>query len=105
MGEAAFMKAQIKERLLSGFKCIKMKIGAIDFETELDLLKSIRKEFTTSEIEIRVDANGAFSPGEALEKLNRLSELELHSIEQPIKGSISRIEWLNYAKNHRFQLP
>lgn len=84
MGEAAFMKAQIKERLLSGFKCIKMKIGAIDFQTELDLLKSIRKEFTTSEIELRVDANGAFSPGEALEKLNRLSEFELHSIEQPI---------------------
>lgn len=85
MGDEAFMKAQIKEKLEAGFDCIKMKIGAIDFQTELNLLKSIRKEFSVSDIELRVDANGAFAVEEALEKLNRLSEFQLHSIEQPIK--------------------
>ncbi|MCG1035443.1 o-succinylbenzoate synthase [Polaribacter sargassicola] len=85
MGEKQFMKNQIKEKLKAGFSCIKMKIGAIDFDIEIDLLKSIRKEFTSKEIELRVDANGAFNPKKALEKLKVLSELELHSIEQPIK--------------------
>lgn len=85
MGSEAFMKTQIEEKIRAGFRCIKMKIGAIDFETEFQLLKTIRKEFSVSDIELRVDANGAFSKEEALEKLNRLSDLELHSIEQPIK--------------------
>lgn len=85
MGEQSFMKSQIKEKLKMGFSCIKMKIGAIDFDVEIDLLKSIRKEFSAKEIELRVDANGAFSPENALDKLQRLSELDLHSIEQPIK--------------------
>lgn len=85
MGDKAFMKSQIKQKLNSGFSCIKMKIGAIDFNTELELLKSIRNEFSSKEIIVRVDANGAFHPLEALEKLKKLSELELHSIEQPIK--------------------
>jgi o-succinylbenzoate synthase len=85
MGDEAFMKSQIKDKLKEGFQCIKMKIGAIDFETEIALLKSIRKEFSASDIELRVDANGAFSPSEALEKLKTLSEFDLHSIEQPIK--------------------
>ena len=62
-----------------------MKIGAIDFQEELELLKSIRSEFSKDVIELRVDANGAFKPEEALEKLRRLSEFDLHSIEQPIK--------------------
>lgn len=86
MGSEDFMKSQIKEKLEQGFKCIKMKIGAIDFETEINLLKSIRKEFSSTDIELRVDANGAFSADEALEKLQRLSEYELHSIEQPIEA-------------------
>ena len=84
MGEKAFMRKQIQEKIEAGFSCIKMKIGAIDFETEMDLLTSIRKEFSAKEIELRVDANGGFSPNEALEKLKRLSALEIHSIEQPI---------------------
>ena len=86
MGDEAFMKTQIKEKIEAGFDCIKMKIGAIDFQTELDILKSIRKEFSVSDIELRVDANGAFIPSEALEKLKQLSEYQLHSIEQPIKA-------------------
>ncbi len=85
MGSEDFMRAQIKDKIKAGFDCIKLKIGAIDFQKELDILKSIRKEFSVSDIELRVDANGAFSPEDALEKLNRLSEYQLHSIEQPIK--------------------
>jgi o-succinylbenzoate synthase len=85
MGDRSFMQKQIKEKLASGFTTIKLKIGAIDFITELDLLRSIRNEFNSSEIELRVDANGAFHSNEALEKLKRLSDLDLHSIEQPIK--------------------
>ncbi len=85
MGKKGYMKSQIQEKIEAGFDCIKMKIGAIDFETELELLKYIRSEFSSEEIELRVDANGAFKPEEALEKLKRLSEFQLHSIEQPIK--------------------
>lgn len=85
MGTNEFMRAQIKEKIEAGFDCIKMKIGAIDFDTELNILKSIRKEFSKNDIELRVDANGAFETNEALEKLKQLSEFDLHSIEQPIK--------------------
>ncbi len=85
MGKDDFMRTQIKEKIEAGFDCIKLKIGAIDFQTELEILKSIRKEFAVSDIELRVDANGAFSPEDALEKLKQLSEYQLHSIEQPIK--------------------
>ena len=85
MGDKDFMSRQIAtSKLNEGFGCIKMKIGAINFDTELALLKSIRQEFSASEIEIRVDANGAFDPKNALEKLKQLSDLDLHSIEQPI---------------------
>ncbi|WP_283640710.1 o-succinylbenzoate synthase [Mesonia mobilis] len=85
MGEEAFMHEQIQKKLEQGFSCIKLKIGAIDFDKEIALLQSIRKKYSASEIELRVDANGAFQPQEALQKLQRLSELDLHSIEQPIK--------------------
>ncbi len=86
MGNEDFMQTQIKEKINAGFDCIKLKIGAIDFQAELDILKSIRKEFSVSDIELRVDANGAFSAEEALEKLKQLSDYQLHSIEQPIKS-------------------
>ena len=76
MGSEAFMKQQISDKLEAGFSTIKMKIGAIDFETELSLLKSIRKDFSSKEIELRVDANGAFKPNEALEKLNRTKKVK-----------------------------
>lgn len=88
MGEPVFMKQQIAERINDGFDCIKLKIGAIDFEKELGLLHFIRSNFDANSIEIRLDANGAFSESEALDKLNQLSGFKLHSIEQPI------------AKNH-----
>ncbi|MCG8804702.1 o-succinylbenzoate synthase [Tenacibaculum finnmarkense] len=85
MGDKVFMQQQIKDKLQQGFNTIKMKIGAIDFETEIGLLKSIRKEFSSEEITLRVDANGGFTPKDALQKLQRLSELDIHSIEQPIQ--------------------
>lgn len=65
---------------------LKLKIGAIDFEKELEILRFIRRHFSSKEIELRVDANGAFSPKEAMTKLDRLAELDLHSIEQPIRA-------------------
>nr|WP_315135990.1 o-succinylbenzoate synthase [uncultured Capnocytophaga sp.] len=86
MGSPDFMKAQIKEKLAHGFRCIKMKIGAIDFEEEYRILKALRNEFSASDIEIRVDANGAFQATEALVYLERLAALQLHSIEQPIRA-------------------
>jgi o-succinylbenzoate synthase len=85
MGSKSFMIQQIEEKINAGFSTLKMKIGAIDFKTELELLKNIRTNFTSNEIELRVDANGAFQPNEALEKLQQLADLEIHSIEQPIK--------------------
>lgn len=84
MGEESFMKAQIEEKLAQGFRCVKLKIGAINFEKELDLLRFIRQHFDANSVEIRVDANGAFNPKEALKILNQLAEYQIHSIEQPI---------------------
>lgn len=94
MGEEDFMRQQIEAKLSQGFDCVKMKIGAIDFDTEIALLKNLRKRFSKNEIEIRVDANGAFQPGEdALQKLNTLAKLDIHSIEQPIRqGQIEEME-------------
>ena len=94
MGSYTQMLAQIEAKMQAGFRCIKLKIGAIHFEEELSLLKIIRRHFSAKEIELRVDANGAFSPAEALEKLQRLSELDLHSIEQPIRAG----QWDSMAR-------
>ena len=85
MGGAEFMLHQIKQKLEEGYTCIKMKIGSIDFEQEYALLADIRKKYTADQVVLRVDANGAFSTSEALAKLQRLSELDIHSIEQPIR--------------------
>lgn len=85
MGNVDYMYSQVKEKVSHGFDCIKLKIGAINFEDELALLKMIRNDFSDHDLELRVDANGAFMPGEALERIKRLSEYQLHSIEQPIK--------------------
>src|SRR5699024_3162771 len=94
VGKEQFMKTQIEEKLKEGFHCIKMKIGAIDFDNEVKLLKSIRNSFSASEIELRVDANGAFTPKDAMRKLERLANLELHSIEQPIRQG----QWQEMAR-------
>ena len=94
MGEFDFMKQQIEKKLAKGFTCVKLKIGAINFADELTLLKKIRNQFSEKEVELRVDANGAFHPNDALEKLKRLSEFNLHSIEQPIETK----QWQDMAE-------
>src|SRR5699024_12148076 len=94
MGSEAFMKEQIAEKLEEGFYCIKMKNSAIDFKAESKLLEAIRKEYSAKEIELRVDANGAFTPEEAMGKLEKLANLELHSIEQPIRQG----QWQEMAR-------
>ena len=93
MGERSFMNSQIKEKIDDGFDCIKIKIGSLDFKTEIDLIKSIRKEYSLKDLEIRVDANCAFTFSEALEKLKKLSDFSIHSIEQPIQTR----QWENMA--------
>jgi o-succinylbenzoate synthase len=84
MGEPEFMLRQIREKINAGFRCIKLKIGSLDFDKELKILESIREKYDAGQITLRVDANGAFSPDEALKKLHRLAALQIHSIEQPI---------------------
>ncbi len=86
MSDYRNMLSQIREKMEAGFRCIKLKIGAIAFDEELALLRHIRKNFTVKDIQIRVDANGAFQPADVMEKLNRLAELGIHSIEQPIRA-------------------
>ncbi len=85
MGDEDFMKSQIDEKIKEGFSCVKLKIGAIDFNREIGLLSYIREQFSPQEMELRVDANGGFSSSEALGKLSILSEFQIHSIEQPIR--------------------
>ncbi|MEO9967687.1 MAG: o-succinylbenzoate synthase [Reichenbachiella sp.] len=84
MGDQEFMKNQIDEKLSHGCKCLKLKIGALDFEVEYELLKYIRSRYSADELILRVDANGGFTTQEVLKKLERLDHFELHSIEQPI---------------------
>jgi len=86
MGDQAFMQRQIEAKLAEGYRCLKLKIGALDFESELELLRGLRRRFSPVELELRVDANGAFGPGEAAGRLQLLAELGLHSIEQPIRA-------------------
>ena len=94
MGDIKYMKSQIIEKVKSGFSCIKIKVGALKFESELQLIKEIRRDFNHEDLEIRLDANGAFKINEALEKLERLNEFYIHSIEQPIKKN----HWQEMAK-------
>lgn len=85
MGNYDEMLQRMEEKLEKGFRCVKLKIGAIDFEKELDLIKRIRDRFSFHEVELRLDANGAFPFDEALYKLELLSQYAIHSIEQPIR--------------------
>jgi o-succinylbenzoate synthase len=85
MGNHEEMLQRMEQKLEQGFRCVKLKIGAIDFEQELDLIKRIRARFSFHEVELRLDANGAFPFSEALYKLELLSQYAIHSIEQPIR--------------------
>jgi o-succinylbenzoate synthase len=85
MGDKDFMQQQISQKLAQGYSCLKLKIGGLDFTTELEILQSIREAASEKELTIRVDANGAFAPNEAFKKLEQLAKYDIHSIEQPIK--------------------
>lgn len=86
MGNRDEMLARVDEKLKAGFTTIKLKVGAIDFESELDLVRHIRKVFPPEAVTIRLDANGGFTPDDALEKLTAFAQYGIHSIEQPIKA-------------------
>jgi len=94
MGDPDFMINQLEQKLDEGWQCIKIKIGAIDFDKELEILQSIRSRFSRNELELRVDANGAFTEKDVRDKLKRLAEFDLHSIEQPIQSG----QWNLLAK-------
>lgn len=95
MGHYDLMKQRIEEKISDGFRCLKLKIGAISFDDEISLLKQIRNRFPRETIELRVDANGAFQAGDdAMKKLDRLAQLDLHSIEQPIRAG----QWKEMAR-------
>ena len=84
MGTYEEMLARLEEKLQAGFHCVKLKIGAIDFFKELDLIKRIRDVYTKEQVELRVDANGGFLPENAMSQLEALAKYDIHSIEQPI---------------------
>ncbi len=86
MGSYEEMLERMEEKLQQGFRCVKLKVGAIDFLQELELVKKIRERFSYHEVELRLDANGGFKPAEALYQLELLSQYAIHSIEQPIKA-------------------
>lgn len=94
MGDYETMYEQIRGKMKQGYRCIKQKIGAIGLERELDLLRFIRKRFSAQDIELRVDANGAFAPEEAMGVLEQLAAMEIHSIEQPIRAG----QWEEMAR-------
>ncbi|MBD1396307.1 o-succinylbenzoate synthase [Pontibacter sp. JH31] len=95
MGNKAFMQEQIHQKLTQGYTCLKLKIGSLDFATELEILKQIREVASAVDLTIRVDANGAFSPEEAFRKLERLARYDIHSIEQPIRqGQLEQMQQL-----------
>ncbi len=92
MGDEEFLYEQLERKINSGFRCIKMKVGALNFDTEVRFLESLRQRYSSHEVQLRLDANGAFDPVDAMEKLKLLSQYEIHSIEQPIApGQFSKM--------------
>ena len=86
MGSPEFLDEQIRNKLNEGYACIKLKVGAIDFDAELSLIRKIRNKYQARDVEVRVDANGAFNPANVMDRLNALAALNVHSIEQPVKA-------------------
>lgn len=85
MGKKEEMLSRIDEKVAAGFHTIKLKIGAIDFQQELEMIKYVRTRYSEKSLEIRVDANGGFTAENAMRRLEQLSKHNIHSIEQPIK--------------------
>lgn len=97
MGKKEFMLRQIESKLAEGYKCIKLKIGAIDLKSELNLIRYIRERYNSQQLTIRVDANGAFSMETVFPVLQKLSELDVHSIEQPIPAHLAGGELMAFV--------
>ena len=94
MGDFDTMATRLEQKLSQGFSCVKIKIGAIDFAEEMALICRLRDRYGSDRIELRVDANGAFSPAEAMDKLQQLAACDIHSIEQPIRAG----QWQEMAR-------
>ena len=94
MGTFEEMFERLEAKLKAGFRCVKLKIGAIDFDRELQLIRHIRSTFSRKDVELRVDANGGFTPEEALSRMEALVQYDIHSIEQPIKQN----QWTEMAR-------
>ena len=94
MGTFEEMFERLEAKLKAGFRCVKLKIGAIDFDRELQLIRHIRSTFSRKDVELRVDANGGFTPEEALSRMEALVQYDIHSIEQPIKQH----QWTEMAR-------
>lgn len=94
MGDFETMAARLEQKLAQGFSCVKIKIGAIDFAYEMALIRRLRERYNCQRIELRVDANGAFSPDEAMDKLHQLAAFDIHSIEQPVLAG----QWQDMAR-------
>ena len=94
MGTFDEMFQRLEAKLKAGFHCVKLKIGAIDFEKELRLIQHIRQHFSRREVELRVDANGGFTPDNAMQRLEALAKYDIHSIEQPIRQH----QWMEMAR-------
>lgn len=94
MGDLDYMLQQTSIKIQDGFRCIKIKVGSLNFEKECDILEYIRKKYYRENIELRLDANGAFKPEDARYKLQELSRFNIHSIEQPIKAGLPELEEL-----------
>lgn len=88
MGNYDEMLSRLQEKINQGFRCVKLKIGAIDFEREVELVRIIRSTFTTDQIQLRVDANGGFTPENVMRRLDVLARYDIHSIEQPIRQGL-----------------
>ncbi|ATV54323.1 o-succinylbenzoate synthase [Prevotella intermedia] len=94
MGTFEEMFERLEAKLKAGFRCVKLKIGAIDFDRELQLIRHIRSTFSRNDVELRVDANGGFTPEDALSRMEALVQYDIHSIEQPIKQH----QWTEMAR-------
>ena len=94
MGDMDFMMDQINKKISSGFKCLKLKVGGLDFDRECDILSYIRRRYFRDDITIRLDANGAFKTDDVLYKLGELEKFKIHSIEQPIRPGLEEMEEL-----------
>lgn len=94
MGSPDFMLSQVHEKIKQGYRCIKLKVGGLDFDSECKILETIRSKYSYTDITLRLDANGAFSVDEALNKLKALSKFSIHSIEQPVEPGTVEIERL-----------